>query len=344
MYITSARPYYRHSGSVLILVLIVIAAMSVIAFGLAYQTRIEIRLAKSSSQQAKLRHLAMSGIEACKAILSENELTAAQTAKVCRFYCPASAPDLFARLELPDTQTARMVFLIQAENSLLDLNLSDSAAWENLDSFGREKRACILDWIDNDWDTNPDGAETDYYDNLEPPYQCKNAPFVCLKELLHVKNMARSDYLGRIAQDAIVSADDVELLLYKDSAYPLPLVAAFTTCGQEQLNINTAPGGILAALPGLDAQAINGVIAFRSGPDGLEDTEDDTVLESVDDIGQMEGVADLHKELLSQYCCFNSDNFRVFSYATLAERACFMMATLRVMDNKPEIVSVERLL
>ena len=341
---TSARLYNLRSGSVLVLVLIVIAAMTIIAFGLAYQTRIEMRLAKSSAQEAKLRHLALSGIEACKAILCENELTAAQTAKVCRFYCPVGYPALFEQLELPENQAVRIVFLIQAENSLLDLNLSDSAAWENLDSFDREKRACILDWIDSDSDTNPDGAETDYYNDLEAPYECKNAPLVCLKEMLLVKNITRSNYLGRIAQDVIAGADDIEHLLYKDSAYPLPLAAAFTTYGQAKLNINTAPGRILAALPGLDAQAIDGVIAFRSGPDGLEDTEDDRVLENVDDILQMEGVADLHRELLSQYCCFNSDTFRVFSYATLADRACFMMATVRVAESKPEIICVERLL
>ena len=68
------------------------------------------------------------------------------------------------------------------------------------------------------------------------------------------------------------------------------------------------------------------------------------MLESVDDIMQMAGVADMHKELLSQYCCFNSDTFRVFSYATLADGTCFMMATVRVVENKPEIISVERLL
>ena len=82
----SEKYYSFHKGSILVLVLIVISAMTIVAFGLVYQTRIEMRLSKSNSQQAILRNLALSGLEAAKAVLAQSELTPEQTSRVCRFY------------------------------------------------------------------------------------------------------------------------------------------------------------------------------------------------------------------------------------------------------------------
>ena len=334
---------YRH-GSVLVFVLIVISAMTIVAFGLAYQTRIEIRLSKSSSQQAILRNIALSGLEAAKAILSEKELTAEQTASVCRFYSTKDNQKLFEQLKLPLDEDIQIAFWIKDESSFLDLNKSNSAIWENLPAFSRDKRACILDWIDADSDTNPDGAETDYYERLENPYVCKNTPLVCLKEMLLLKNITRDDYLGNILQEEILNADDIEFLLYRDSMQQLPFIETFTTFGQETVNINTVSGAILSILPGLDQQAANIVLAFRAGPDGVGNTDDDRAFEKAEDILQIEGLSELQKELLTQYCGFNSDTFRVFSLAKKDRQNYFLMATVRTVENKPEVICIERLL
>lgn len=328
----------------LVLVLIVISAMTIVAFGLAYQTRIEMRLSKSSSQQAILRNLTLSGLEAAKAILSEKELTAEQTARVCRFYSTKDNRKLFEQLKLPLDEDAGIVFWIKDENSFLDLNKSNSAIWENLPAFSRDKRACILDWIDTDSDTNPDGAETDYYERLGTPHVCKNATLICLKEMLLVKNITRDDYLGNILKDEMLNPDDIGLLLDKDSTQQLPLIDTFTTFGQETVNINTVSGTILSVLAGLDQQTANIVLAFRAGPDGVENTDDDRVFEKAEDILQIEGLTKLQKELLTQYCCFNSDMFRVFSYAKVNQQVCFLMATVRAAENTSEVICVEKLL
>jgi type II secretory pathway component PulK len=332
------------NGSVLVLVLIVISAMTIIAFGLAYQTRIELRLSKSGSEEAVLRSLALSGLEAAKAILSEKELTAEQTARVCRFYPIESTLKLFEQLKAPLDEDIRFVFWIKDEGSFLDLNKSDSAVWENLPSFGRDKRACILDWMDADSDTNPGGAESDYYERLGTAYVCKNAPLICLKELLFVKDIVRNNYLGNILKEEISNPDDMELFFDNDSAQQLPFIAAFTTFGQETVNINTVSGSVLSVLAGLDKQAADTVLSYRSGPDGMENTDDDRFFEKAEDIFQIEGLTDLQKELLSQYCCFNSDVFRVFSLAKKGRQICFLMATVKASENRPQVIGIERLL
>lgn len=341
----SKKHYISYKGSVLVLVLIVISAMTVVAFGLAYQTRIEMRLSKSSSQQAILRNMALSGIEICKAILSEKELTANQTAKVCKFYPAKDSLKLFEQLKMPFAQDIQLAFWIKDESSFLDLNKLHSEKWKNLPGLTRDKRACILDWKDADSDTNADGAESDYYERLENPYLCKNAPLVCLKELLFVKNITRNDYLGNVLKNEILNLDDIGLLFDKDLTQQIPLINTCTVFGKATVNINTVSDTILSILPGLDQQAANIVLAFRAGPDGVENSDDDRVFEKAEDISQIEGLTKQQKDLLiDDYCCFNSDTFRVFSYAKVNQQICFLMATVRSVENKPEVICVERLL
>lgn len=49
-----------------------------------------------------------------------------------------------------------------------------------------EIAAKIVDWLDADNETRQDGAESDYYSGLSPPYRCKNGPLDSLDELLLV--------------------------------------------------------------------------------------------------------------------------------------------------------------
>jgi len=47
----------------------------------------------------------------------------------------------------------------------------------------------IIDWIDADDTPRPNGAESDYYSSLSPPYQAKNGPLDSIEELLFVKGV-----------------------------------------------------------------------------------------------------------------------------------------------------------
>lgn len=47
----------------------------------------------------------------------------------------------------------------------------------------------ILDWLDEDDEPRPFGAEIDYYSGLSPPYACKNGPLETVEELLLVRGV-----------------------------------------------------------------------------------------------------------------------------------------------------------
>jgi len=65
----------RRDGSVLILVLIVLSSMTILSVGLAYMTRIEMRLTYANAQRMQAYYLALGGIERIKALLSQEELS-----------------------------------------------------------------------------------------------------------------------------------------------------------------------------------------------------------------------------------------------------------------------------
>ncbi|MCC6797653.1 MAG: type II secretion system minor pseudopilin GspK [Candidatus Hydrogenedentes bacterium] len=90
----------------------------------------------------------------------------------------------------------------------------------------------ILDWIDSDDDPRPNGAETDYYQSLEIPYPCKNAPLGSVEELLLIRGITPEVFFG-----------DPEL-------DQLPLTELLTVHGQRngRVNVNTAELETLTAL------------------------------------------------------------------------------------------------
>jgi general secretion pathway protein K len=114
----------------------------------------------------------------------------------------------------------------------------------------------ILDWRDEDDDKRPLGAE-DFDYQTRFGYDCKDAPFENVEELLLVKGV--SWVLYRRLEDLV------------------------TVFGSGRVNLNTASFPVLKAL-GLSEAGAQGVLLFRAGDDSQEGTGDDRQLESLGDL------------------------------------------------------------
>ncbi|MFH1747568.1 MAG: hypothetical protein ABIG44_11045 [Planctomycetota bacterium] len=99
-------------------------------------------------------------------------------------------------VEPSDAESRSMRFGITPEGSRLHLNVAEE------EQIGRlltpllfdlqventeELINALLDWRDEDDETRDGGAESEYYNTLEPPYNAKNAPFDSVEELMLVK-------------------------------------------------------------------------------------------------------------------------------------------------------------
>jgi len=333
----------RQKGSVLILVLIVLSSMTILSVGLAYRTRIEMKLAYANARRTQVYYLALGGIERIKTLISQQELSPQVIAKICQFGSSANEERLFEQLkdfDLPE-QTV-LIYSLRDEQGYLNINNSDPASWENI-GISSQFIAGIVDWIDADDDTSPDGAETDFYEQLEPAYVSKNSPCATLKELLFIREVIPANYLGSLSDAS--QSDSKPRSPSDNSIGDLGLVNIFTVYGDGKININTASKTILAALPGLDEQAAETILSYRSGPDGRLGTDDDMCFGGTTELSTVEGLTELQIELLGQYCCFDSGYFRIFSYASLDNTyECCLMATVTYTENEPRVLYVERLL
>ena len=102
----------------------------------------------------------------------------------------------------------------------------------------------IKDWIDPDNETTKFGAESSYYQTLERPYSCKNAPLEFLEELLLVRGITKELFYGTEGKPGI--------------AYYL------STHGEGRININTASPTVLRSLSEhLDQEMVEGILAYR---------------------------------------------------------------------------------
>ena len=169
--------------------------------------------------------------------------------------------------------------------------------------------------------------------------------------MLFLKGITRDIYLGEDLNRNYLLDDNERDGLYRvpfdneDNVLDLGLLDIFTTYGDGKININTTRGEILEALPGLDDQAAEFILAHRAGPDRRRGTEDDGFFTSAENLVNVEGLTELQIELLGQYCCFDSEYFRIFSSAGLNNTfKCCLMATIRCAESQPQILYLERLL
>jgi general secretion pathway protein K len=102
----------------------------------------------------------------------------------------------------------------------------------------------IKDWIDADNEVTKFGAESSYYQTLERPYSCKNAPLEFVEELLLIRGITKELFYGTRGKPGI--------------AYYL------STRGEGRININTANPLVLKSLSEhLDQEMVEGIIAYR---------------------------------------------------------------------------------
>ena len=344
------RNRHRPVASVLTLVLIVLSSLVVVAAGLGYRTRIELKLANAHAKKTRAYYLALGGLARIKALMTGTEFSPQRVAALGQFVGTAEAEGLFDQFQGSGVETSFLAYRVRDEQGYLNVNTSDPAAWLNVEGMDSECVACILDWIDADDNLRSQGAEADFYGRLDQPYATKNQPCVVPKELIYVRPVTRASYMGdelaNVQDTPENETDGLSLWITgrQEDDQNLGLLNLFTVYGDGRVNINTVGEEILSALPGIDEQATLAVLMYRAGGDGMVGTDDDVTLRSAQELMNIETLTSLQIELLGQYCCFESQVFRAFSLAKVSDGfACGLMATVSVSAGQPKILYAERL-
>lgn len=240
----------REEGIALVLVLLVIGALSVLILDLNYTTRVNLHLAENFLDDTKAFFLARGAIEAAIYWIKEDEKKSPDYDAICAPGDPACENEWSLDNPGMEVEGGFVELKIRDEDGKVKINdLFKNNPGPNLSSFRLrlEKQlnlepdvfASIQDWIDPNEDVSPYGAESDYYQALNPPYEIRNAPLLDLSELLMVKGIDNKIYDG------------------KNDDHPVGLKDIFTVFSGGKINVNTAPPEVLNALAdGIDGETI----------------------------------------------------------------------------------------
>lgn len=265
-------------GMILIVTLWILAILTLLAVSFSYRMRVEIKLTQFQIDSLRALYLAKAGIN----------YAIAQLKKDTNDY--DSLNEQWAYKKEIELGKGKFIFYIEDEERRINLNTAPKSM---LDKLGlKEDIVCaIIDWRDEDNKiTKPDGVEDEYYQTLNRPYHCKNAPFESIEELLLVKG---------VTSEILYGEDNISQWM--------------TVYGKGKININTAPKKVLSILPGLNDELAQNIINYRAGGDLEEGTEDDIIFEKPQEIGNVDEDIKNKYSQFKDFITTKSNNFRITS-------------------------------
>jgi general secretion pathway protein K len=305
-------------GIAIVIVLWVVLVLSLLISGFAFTMHVETQVASYARKELKAEMLARSGIEVARMQLIVGALSPTNSGFDALNQDWATNELLYVDHELGDG-----IFNVKVtdEESKIPINRATDVQLKRLFGLlgtdpadGDVITDSILDWIDTDDLTRLNGAESDYYESLSPPYRAKNAPLDRVEELLLIRGVTPELYQGTPATD-------------KDPAKP-GLAEVFTTMTSGNINVNTASAIVLEAL-GLDDAQVQAVLSRRDGADGIPGTDDDLPFHSAAEFFAAVGNLDPASQLTAQaLVTVNSSFFTVKSTGEVGGVKRTILATL----------------
>lgn len=254
---TCAAPE-REEGFALLLVMIAIMALTLIVAGLW------------ESSQSGWEENTLDRARFQAGMLAESGLTIALHPEI-------EPGDSALRHELAPGRSFEV--LITSEESRIPVNNLTEEKWRDaavqmMELWGMDAASAsvavdsLADWVDEDDDALPNGAENAYYAGLEYPEYPKNVVFTDIEQMLFVAGM---DQVARVNP------------MWRDY---------FTVFGDGLVDLNAAPWEIIVAITGTTEDSARNFVAVRNGDDGIMGTIDDNEFDDAGEIQALLGLTD----------------------------------------------------
>ncbi|MBL7071962.1 MAG: general secretion pathway protein GspK [Candidatus Omnitrophica bacterium] len=312
-------------GAILVTTLWILSLLTILAIGIGIRVGVDIKLMSFFLNSSKAHYLAGAGLRKTIMLIEQDndkKVDSINEQWGCGFDFNEEEY-LLKEIELGDgiftvsyksgkNEAGTDVYIYGAsdEEGRLNINKLDDVMLAKLPEFTMEIVDSIMDWRDEDDVERLEGAESDYYGELESPYSCKSAPFSAPEELMLVKGMTEEIYNG-----------------IKD------IITVYPGDGDGKVNINTATEAVLAVLIGEDLEELPGkIVRYRNGDDEEPGTEDDRIFNNVEAIitqlkaplasgGLGAGELGRLNELVVNKKCFkvNTNTFRILSRGTVGD-------------------------
>jgi len=288
--------HQKSEGIAIFIVLVSILVLSGMAGVFAYNMRVETQLAMNSNNETEMEWMARSGVELAEYTLGQEMSTPGPGQRFDALNQKWAGGeddtnDALTAITLTNVPLGHGKFSVKITDTERKLNINTSVNNEAMMTqalilIGADASdiptiiGSIQDWIDRDDNTHVNGAESEYYRTLDPPYSAKNGPIDDLSELLLVKGVSPDIYWGPNSTNHPPSMFQARSLSTRAGLLPnTPLVSVgladvFTPVSSGKLNLNTCSATALRMI-GLDEATASKIVSMRQGPDGVDGTIDD---------------------------------------------------------------------
>ena len=314
----------RDRGIALIIVMIIVAALTVIVTGFSYSMRVENKLAYNTRFNPDMDWLGRSGVELARYLLSKRAPGEERMDALHQKWAGGpgrTGMDAMAELEpweqLPMTN-------VKLGNGTFSIKITDMERKLNINSAPEPLLRYIIemhggvdvtdvdlfidslrDWIDPDDNPGLNGAESEDYLSEFPPYYSKNGPLDHITELKLVQG-------------------------FKDEPGLYSVFANhFTAISGGLINVNTASAPVLGLLPGMTPEIAGDIVMYRAGLDGAIGTPDDMPYRSPNQIGEVLAPFGMDPSAFQQYLATESATFEVEVTAKIGSNTRKYISLLR---------------
>lgn len=289
----------------LVVVVYIVAALGMLSFALAFRSRVAIKETSFLAERIQQDQIARAVCAQAFSILAAgNNSVNSFDESWCGWH------ETIIDQQVEDvagiqSDVWEIHWKLTDESGKININLASVDLLSGLECLDEAAVASIADWLDQDDVPGPDGAENDYYSGLEFAYGCKNGPIDDIEELLLIKGISPQVYYGsRLYENSSYLAEqDVDSDDRDYDGVPVGLCDLLTIYGDGRININTAPKGVLDALPILSEAAVNEIVS-RQNSNSLK-------FSSAEDIQNNDNFNAADKLMLMQVAKFNSNHFQL---------------------------------
>lgn len=280
------RVEHQPRGIAIIIVMISIFTLAILAGAFAYAMKVETKLAANSNNETQLQWAGRSGIDYARWVLCE-ELTQPGTGQrydaLSQAWAGGSGEtnEILAGVQHEDIELGPGVIIKKWTMTDLERKVNVNTALSNpqllqnaLTLAGATPTqiptiiASVQDWIDPNGGSRPNGADSSYYQGLNPPYSTKYGPIDELSEMLLIKGVTPDLYWGSDSTNhpspifgrQISTRSGMQTV---DTQAQVKLTDVLTPMSLGLINILTASPTQLQVLPGVDDNVAAQIVQMR---------------------------------------------------------------------------------
>ena len=243
-------------GVALIVVLWIFIFLFVVAFEFSTSAREEATAAQRFSDETMGYYLALAGFERGLYDYLNQQASAGTPAK------PDTNSDLFDGTYREENLGGGVLRVrLMDESGKININRVNEETLRRIftnlaiDEARRDTLVdSIMDWRDDDDLHRTNGAESDYYESLTPPYSAKNGPLDSVEDLLWIKGMTPDLFYGYAEENGQPTNPSPRIALRDIFTVDSPI---------DRVNLRTASAEVIHALMGIPLEKCQGFVAER---------------------------------------------------------------------------------